>query len=170
MGFLDVAGLGNLFICSTHEKQRQGPHMFRGIQAFEARWIDLKSHHPTTKDDNTVIAHAMGQLIDQYQTPVQIERELPDHLQGLFRELALAYFQGYSPLSETEEQSSSTVAADVLSSDAKTCDISVAVEKVRVLARNAQRSDTSFWSSKALDPSEADTLIIQFPEGWPHCP
>ncbi|HEY9881648.1 MAG TPA: hypothetical protein V6D29_24565 [Leptolyngbyaceae cyanobacterium] len=140
--------------------------MLTGIQAFEARWIDLKSHHPTTKDDNTVIAHAMGQLIDQYETPLQIERELPDHLQKLFRELAQAYFQGYSPLSEAEEPGISVV-TEVLSSGAKTCDISIAVEKVKVLARNARRSDSPS-SSKPVELSEADTLIIEFPEGWPH--
>ncbi|HEY9763846.1 MAG TPA: hypothetical protein V6D07_15045 [Trichocoleus sp.] len=141
--------------------------MLTGIQAFEARWIDLRSHHPTTKDDNTVIAHAMGQLIDQYQTPIQIERELPDHLQGLFRELAQAYFQGYSPLSETDGQNLALTKANVLSSGEKTCDISIAVEKVKVLARNSQRPETSS-SRRPVELSEADTLIIEFPEGWPH--
>lgn len=64
-----------------------------GIQAFEARWRALTKDHPTTKNDNTAIAQAMAQLIDQYQSPQQVEAALPEHLKLLFRELAIAYFR-----------------------------------------------------------------------------
>ncbi|MBD0334429.1 MAG: hypothetical protein ICV62_02975 [Cyanobacteria bacterium Co-bin13] len=140
------------------------------MQAFEARWLDLRGHHPTTRDDNTVIAHAMGQLIDQYQPPVQVENALPEHLKGLFRELAFAYFRGYVPDSETavaeltgaQPRSNSPARAN---SDQR--EISAAVEKVRALAQKALCSVHPSRGCCPDNPNEADTLIIEFPEGWP---
>lgn len=145
--------------------------MLRGIQAFEARWLTLVSQHPTTRDDNTVIAHAMGQLIDQYQTPVQVEGDLPEHLKGLFRELAMAYFRGYVPESSTgviRENLTPPPPRPPLEHPAQP-DIAVAIEKVRALARSARCSVNARPGCRPDDPSEAETLIIEFPDGWP-CP
>ncbi|HEY9736563.1 MAG TPA: hypothetical protein V6D06_09780 [Trichocoleus sp.] len=154
--------------------------MLTGIQAFEARWLDLRGQHPTTRNDNTVIAHAMGQLIDQYETPAQIEEALPDHLRGLFRELAIAYFQGYRPAADKaidppSESCPEPPSSPVSSHQAKTPDaadphqreISAAVEKVRNLAQSTRCVNNATRGCRPDDPSEAETLIIEFPEGWP---
>ena len=71
--------------------------MLREMQAFQACWIDLKDDYPTSREDNTLIAQAMGQLVDRYHKPEEIENSLPEYLQPLFRRLAVAYFQGYEP-------------------------------------------------------------------------
>lgn len=71
--------------------------MLVGIQAFEACWTELRGQYPTSAADNTLIAHAMGRLIDRYETPVAAENNLPTNLRTLFRELAKAYFHGYEP-------------------------------------------------------------------------
>lgn len=71
--------------------------LLRELEAFEACWLDLKDQYPTSRQDNTLIAHAMGQIVDLVEKPDQVERSLPDHLKILFRRLAIAYFQGYIP-------------------------------------------------------------------------
>ena len=144
-----------------------GEIMLRGVQAFEARWLAVRSQHPTTRDDNTVIAHAMGQLIDQYQTPAQIETELPDHLKSLFRELATAYFRGYIPAQEAAAEPAAAPVTVAHGADHTHREISAAVEKVRTLAQNSRCSVNAGPKCRPDDPSEAETLIIEFPEGWP---
>lgn len=78
--------------------------MLVGIQAFEACWTELRGHYPTSAADNTLIAHAMGRLIDRYETPVAAENTLPTNLRTLFRELAKAYFHGYEPKRDLERE------------------------------------------------------------------
>ncbi|MBD0267216.1 MAG: hypothetical protein ICV77_02870 [Cyanobacteria bacterium Co-bin8] len=110
----------------------------------------------------------MGQLIDQYQTPVQIEAELPEQLKGLFRELATAYFRGYAPVQEIVVDPAVALAVAAHAADPVNREISAAVEKVRALAQNCRCSVNAGPRCRPEDPSEAETLIIEFPEGWPH--
>jgi hypothetical protein len=151
--------------------------MLRELQAFEACWLDLKDSYPTSQQDNTLIAHAMGQLVDAFKPPTAIEQELPDHLQILFRRLALAYFQGYFPARSgslksaprhPSEQTAGAPAVDRVS-PSETCPaIVAAVDQVRELALQAQER---MRLSRAAHPTNAslnelETLIIKFPDYW----
>ena len=70
--------------------------MIKGIQAFEACWMNLRRSYPTGPAQNLMIAQAMGQVTDHYGTAEEIERTLPTDLQVLFRTLIHAYFHGYA--------------------------------------------------------------------------
>jgi hypothetical protein len=148
--------------------------MLRELQAFEACWLDLKDIYPTSQQDNTLIAHAMGQLVDALKQPTEIEQELPDHLQILFRRLALAYFQGYFPAracslkslpSHSDEPPTQPPAVD---DETATCPaIEAAVDQVRTLARQAQdRMRMSRGHPGNTSLNELKTLIIEFPDYW----
>jgi hypothetical protein len=140
--------------------------LLREMQAFQACWMDLKDDYPTSREDNTLIAQAMGQLVDRYQKPQEIEASLPDYLQPLFRRLALAYFQGYEP-HDTH---------GVPGNDAETnCGsqgvhqnqaIAAAVGKVQWLAQRARHNHQEVRQAKDKPFSEMDTLIIEIPEHW----
>lgn len=167
--------------------------LLRELEAFEACWFDLKDTYPTTRQDNTLIAHSMGQMVDLVEKPDQVEKSLPDHLKILFRRLAIAYFQGYIP-----RQSRSSAAPPMLvappvrpvatatavkappetlqkqeiSATRQKQEISAAVEQVRVLANQAQaRLRQSKVSRDGSVPAgfsmeDLDTLIVNFPEHW----
>jgi hypothetical protein len=139
-----------------------------GIQAFEARWRALTKDHPTTKNDNTAIAQAMAQLIDQYQSPQQVEAALPEHLKLLFRELAIAYFQGCRlGLGASNWAGDAAPAAIAEPPPAAAVEIAPAVEQVRRLCQQHRRATAAHNRASAEDPSETETLIIEFPNGWP---
>lgn len=148
--------------------------MLRGIQAFEARWLDLRQIHPTTRDDNTLIAHAMGQLVDQYASPVLIESNLPEHLRLLFRDLAVAYFHGYVPMEPVPASTAVCSLADPPHQAAvppdqpksSKAEIAAAVAQVKALAQRASQRKRRSSSQSAANPSEEDTLIIDFPQEW----
>jgi hypothetical protein len=140
--------------------------MLRELKAFEACWLDLKDVYPTSGQDNMLIAHAMGQLVDCLAKPNQVEQDLPSHLQGLFRRLALAYFQGYSA---TERQAAAAVVTLPVPQPCshgdrqRRQDISAAVERVKTLARQTQsRMCTSRGQAFQCVTSEMETLIIHF--------
>jgi hypothetical protein len=146
--------------------------MLRELQAFEACWLDLKDTYPTSQQDNTLIAHAMGQLVDSLKKPAEIEQDLPDHLQILFRRLALAYFQGYFPsrkcsLKAAPEKAHLSVTVSP-PPPVKCPEISAAVARVKTLAQQAQeRMEKSRAKRRnAEDFHEMETLIIEFPEHW----
>lgn len=111
-----------------------------------------------------LIAHAMGQLVDCLAKPTQIERDLPSHLQGLFRRLALAYFQGYSAAEEPFEAAPLPVPQPCPRSDRqRRQEISAAVERVKALAQQTQaRLCTSRGQAAQCATSEMETLIIEF--------
>lgn len=136
-----------------------------GIQAFEARWRALTSAHPTTRNDNTAIAQAMAQLIEQYQSPQQVEAALPDNLKPLFRELAIAYFQGCRSGYEASDQAGAPAIAEPTPLAA--VEIAPAVEQVRRLGQQHRMAVAARSRASAEDPSETETLIIEFPHGWP---
>jgi len=52
--------------------------MLRELAGFEACWLDLKDIYPTTRQDNRLITHAMGQLVDGLEKPAQVEQAMPD--------------------------------------------------------------------------------------------
>ena len=150
--------------------------LLRELDAFAACWLDLRDQYPTSREDNTLIAHAMGQIVDLVEKPDHVEQALPDHLKILFRRLALAYFQGYIPQS-TPLPVRLPVAVDspsppptAPSGSVQTRDISAAVEHVRRLAHQAQsRLQQSTISRHCLDPDgcsieEMETLIVDFPD------
>ncbi|MGG6237203.1 hypothetical protein ACQ4N7_01075 [Nodosilinea sp. AN01ver1] len=145
--------------------------MLRELEAFEACWLDLKDIYPTSGQDNTLIAHAMGQLVDLLEKPAQVEHDLPDHLKTLFRRLALAYFQGYS----REAGEAEVTVADCLptappcpvSDRQRRQEISAAVERVKALAQKTQsRMCTARGQATQCALSELETLVIEFPEHW----
>ncbi|HZG37827.1 MAG TPA: hypothetical protein VEZ50_04020 [Nodosilinea sp.] len=149
--------------------------MLRELEAFEACWLDHKDVYPTSGQDNMLISHAMGQLVDLLEKPAQVERDLPDHLKGLFRRLALAYFQGYSPNQgkvKVEVASSAPVPVPVpppcpRSDRQRRQEISAAVEQVKALAQQTQaRMCAARGGATHCVPSELETLIIEFPEHW----
>jgi hypothetical protein len=162
--------------------------LLRELQAFEACWLDLKDTYPTSRQDNTLIAHAMGQIVDLVEKPDQVEKSLPDHLKILFRRLAIAYFQGYIPRHASSTRVSpgainALAGPRVATVDAATVvkappeqiqkqEISAAVEQVRQLARQAQtRIQQSHRGRDCPMPAgcsiaEMDTLIVDFPEHW----
>ncbi|PSN18875.1 hypothetical protein C7271_10265 [filamentous cyanobacterium CCP5] len=138
--------------------------MLTGIQAFEACWLALRDQHPTSPEENRLIVQAMGQLVDNYAPPQVIEDTLPQHLCPLFERLATAYFHGYLP-AQNGTVSISVAEPTHSSSQGTRQDISAAVQRVRHLAQQMNLQHASrLRSSTPL--SEADTLIINFPEGW----
>ncbi|MBE9136338.1 hypothetical protein IQ254_03820 [Nodosilinea sp. LEGE 07088] len=144
--------------------------MLRELDAFEACWLDLKDIYPTSGQDNRLITHAMGQLVDLLEKPAQVEQDLPDHLKILFRRLALAYFQGYFP----REARQNTAPADTSTTPPNpSCDrqqrreISAAVSQIKALAQKTQARLRQKHNSDAQTPaSEMETLIIEFPDHW----
>jgi hypothetical protein len=161
--------------------------LLRELEAFEACWLDLKDTYPTSRQDNTLIAHAMGQIVDFVEKPDQVEKSLPDHLKILFRRLAIAYFQGYIPRQSRPVQARAvrpaagpvtttatlaTVTAKAPPEQVQKQEISAAVEQVRRLANQAQaRMQQSQVNRNCPIPAgcsitEMDTLIVEFPEHW----
>ncbi len=161
--------------------------LLRELEAFEACWLDLKDTYPTSRQDNTLIAHAMGQIVDFVEKPDQVEKSLPDHLKILFRRLAIAYFQGYIPRQSCPTPASpkpikpatAPVAATAALATAKAPpeqvqkqEISAAVEQVRQLANQAQarmqrsRGNRNCPVPAGCSVAEMDTLIVDFPEHW----
>ncbi|MBE9159743.1 hypothetical protein IQ265_23330 [Nodosilinea sp. LEGE 06152] len=145
--------------------------MLRELEAFEACWLDLKDIYPTSGQDNTLIAHAMGQLVDLLEKPARVEQNLPSHLKTLFRQLALAYFRGYSR--EAGEAEAALVDRSPVSPPCPTSDrqrrqeISAAVERVKALAQKTQsRMCTARGQVTHCALSELETLVIDFPEHW----
>ncbi|MFH7242515.1 MAG: hypothetical protein ACHWZW_06645 [Spirulina sp.] len=161
--------------------------LLRELEAFEACWLDLKDTYPTSRQDNTLIAHAMGQIVDLVEKPDQVEKSLPDHLKILFRRLAIAYFQGYIPRQSRPAPASPRPTVPPVAATAATLapataqappeqvqkqEISAAVEQVRQLANQAQaRMQRSQVNRNCPVPAgcsiaEMDTLIVEFPEHW----
>ncbi len=145
--------------------------MLRELEAFEACWLDLKDIYPTSGPDNTLIAHAMGQLVDLLEKPAQVEHDLPNHLKTLFRQLALAYFQGYSrEAGEAEAARTDRFSVSPPCSDSdrqRRQDISAAVDRVKALAQKTQiRMCTARGQVTHCALSELETLVIEFPEYW----
>ncbi len=140
--------------------------MLREMQAFQACWMDLTDDYPTSREDNTLIAQAMGQLVDRYQTPQDVEESLPDYLRPLFRRLALAYFQGYEPQTPTDGNFRHFSAAHTDQDDHQQQAIAAAVDKVQWLAQRARYQHQSVGQSQEPTFSEMDTLIIEIPEHW----
>lgn len=162
--------------------------LLRELEAFEACWFDLKDTYPTSRQDNTLIAHAMGQIVDLVEKPDQVEKSLPEHLKILFRRLAIAYFQGYIPRHLTSASAlpqaknpaaGSGVATVAAATELKAPpeqiqkqEIFAAVEQVRRLASQAQaRIQQSQVGRDCPMPAgcsiaDMDTLIVDFPEHW----
>ncbi|HSM83187.1 MAG TPA: hypothetical protein VLS96_15975 [Nodosilinea sp.] len=144
--------------------------MLRELKAFEACWLDLKDVYPTNAQDNMLIAHAMGQLVDFLEKPALVERDLPAHLKQLFRRLALAYFQGYTPETRPAMVAVAPRPAPIscpLSDCQRRQEISAAVDRVKVLAQQTQtRISTARGQTAQCPMSEMETLIIEFPEHW----
>lgn len=165
--------------------------LLRELEAFEACWLDLKDQYPTNRQDNTLIAHAMGQMVDLVEKPDQVEQSLPDHLRILFRRLAIAYFQGYIPhpaqamtalagLKPGSADAPARVATAIQTPPApvpspdqqQKQDISAAVEQVRQLASQAQARLQQAKVSRACPVpagcriEEMETLIVDFPDHW----
>lgn len=167
--------------------------LLRELEAFEACWLDLKDTYPTSRQDNTLIAHAMGQIVDLVEKPDQVEQSLPEHLKILFRRLAIAYFQGYIPrhahplaqpvplAKPAKTVTAPTAVQEVppevlpkrdLSPSLQKQEISAAVEQVRRLANQAQtRMQRSQVNRDCPVPAgcsiaDMDTLIVDFPEHW----
>lgn len=136
--------------------------MLRELPAFQACWLDLKDKYPTTREDNTLIAHALGQILEGYDRPGAVEAALPDHLKILFRRLALAYFQGYFPARAKQANSPSYSTP----AESSCPEIAAAVAQVRVLAQQARQRLKQSPSGQTLAPSEMDTLVIEFPDHW----
>jgi hypothetical protein len=143
--------------------------MLREIQAFQACWLDLKDVHPTSREENTLIAQAMGQLVDGYQKPEYIEGSLPEQLKVLFRRLALAYFQGYYPRPPAKPGTMPRAGAptgDHHPDQTQQQDIVNAVERVKQLAQQSRQSLQRSRADQGKSFSEMDTLIIAIPEHW----
>jgi hypothetical protein len=144
--------------------------MLRELDAFEACWLDLKDIYPTNGQDNMLIAHAMGQLVDLLAKPAQVEQDLPDHLKDLFRRLALAYFQGYRP-GDGRQGAAMMARLPITLPPQDQCqrrqDISAAVSQVKALAQKTQaRIRQGRGQASPVPMSEMETLIIEFPEHW----
>lgn len=140
--------------------------LLREMQAFQACWMDIKDDYPTSRKDNTLIAQAMGQLVDRYQKPQEIEAALPDYLRPLFRRLALAYFQGYEPRAVADGEGADATTGDCTRADSQHRDIAAAVDKVQWLAQRARHSTQDARQAPGNPFSEMDTLIIEIPEHW----
>lgn len=144
--------------------------MLRELPAFQACWLDLKDRYPTNREDNTLIAHALGQILDGYDRPASVEAALPDHLKILFRRLALAYFQGYFP-AVAGDPNSGVVKPPVTPAapwpgQSPCPDIAAAVAQVRVLAQQARLRMQQSSTGQTMAASEMDTLVIEFPDHW----
>lgn len=144
--------------------------MLRELDAFEACWLDLKDVYPTSGTDNMLIAHAMGQLVDLLEKPAQVEQALPNHLKSLFRQLALAYFQGYFP-GAARQGAAISVRLPTTPPPQGTCqrrqDISAAVSQVKALAQKTQaRIRQGRGQAAQIAMSEMETLVLDFPEHW----
>ncbi|PZV13234.1 MAG: hypothetical protein DCF21_14435 [Leptolyngbya sp.] len=142
--------------------------MLRELDAFEACWLDLKDVYPTSGTDNMLIAHAMGQLVDLLEKPAQVEQALPNHLKSLFRQLALAYFQGYFPGAARQGAAMIVgVPAPPQGDRLRRQDISAAVSQVKALAQKTQaRIRQGRGQAAQITMSEMETLVIDFPEYW----
>lgn len=141
--------------------------MLRELDAFEACWLDLKDVYPTSGTDNMLIAHAMGQLVDLLEKPTQVEQALPNHLKSLFRQLALAYFQGYFPGAARQGAAMSAKVPPPPPPQGdrqRRQDISAAVSQVKALAQKNQARLRQGRGQVAM--SEMETLVIDFPEYW----
>lgn len=136
--------------------------MLRELAAFEACWLDLKDTYPTSRQDNTLIAHAMGQLVDGLEKPAQVEQAIPQHLQTLFRQLAMAYFQGYRP-QVPSPVGSDAQAGQVAEADTHTVEISAAVDRVRLLAQQSRSRLGTLCGTQGCSFAEMETLVIEFP-------
>jgi hypothetical protein len=144
--------------------------LLREMQAFQACWMDLKDDYPTNREDNTLLAQAMGQLVDCYQKPQEVEESLPDYLKPLFRRLAVAYFQGYEPRRrvdiDLETGIGETLDNAPESDGTQHQAIVAAVEKVRWLAQRSRETQPAANKAQPQTFSEMDTLIIEIPEHW----
>lgn len=134
--------------------------LLREIDAFEACWLDLKDTYPTTRADKTLIAQAMGQLVDRrYQSPAAVEAALPLHLRGLLRQLAVAYFQGYTPHPPLPASPPPLPLPPPCQKEA----ISDAVAQVRRLADLAQQRLLASGRCTA-DRIDFETLVVEMPD------
>ncbi|MGF1568644.1 MAG: hypothetical protein ACFCVD_11340 [Nodosilinea sp.] len=144
--------------------------MLREIQAFEACWHDLKTQHPTSREEKTLIAHAMGQLVDAYQKPAQVEGDLPDHLKILFRRLALAYFQGYFSQPPRPDLAGATTqgnpARQNQALESGGDDITAVVSQIKQLADRARRRLEASHQGQSIAPEDMETLVVEFPDHW----
>jgi len=132
--------------------------LLREIDAFEACWLDLKDTHPTTRADKTLIAQAMGQLVDRrYQSPAAVEAALPLHLRDLLRQLAVAYFQGYTPRPPAEAPPLP------VPPPCQKAAISDVVDQVRRLASQAQQRLIASGRC-AADRVDFETLVVDLPD------
>ena len=115
-----------------------------------------------------LIAHAMGQLVDLLEKPAQVEQALPNHLKSLFRQLALAYFQGYFPGAAHQGAAMIVgVPAPPQGDRLRRQDISAAVSQVKALAQKTQARIRQGREQPAqIAMSEMETLVIDFPEYW----
>ncbi|MDJ0707438.1 MAG: hypothetical protein QNJ46_29540 [Leptolyngbyaceae cyanobacterium MO_188.B28] len=147
--------------------------MLKGIQAFDACWLHLRSLYPTGRAENLMIAQAMGQVTDRYGTVEEVEQALPKDLKVLFRKLVHAYFHGYpvnSPPTEASgkgsmpKQSQSiepTQKADAnIYGESKKASIKPSL--VQKILRKRRLRDHAFSLS---DPNESATLILENPFG-----
>ena len=144
--------------------------MVKGIQAFNACWIKLRSFYPTGRAQNLKIAQAMGRVIDHYGTVEEIEQTLPIDLKGLFRELVHAYFHGYRVNSTSPVISSQAVISDRIQTikAPQTSQTNGETEQAvisgkPVLADKGFRNRRRVHDSRLLHPNEAETLIIETP-------
>jgi hypothetical protein len=145
--------------------------MLRELEAFEACWLDLKDTYPTSSQDNILITHAMGQLVDLLEKPAQVEQNLPDHLKVLFRQLALAYFQGYLPQAERPSEAHSpqpvVPQSPPPSDQQRRQEITTAVNRIKTLAQKTEaRLQQHRGQTRPCPLSEMETLVIDFPEHW----
>ena len=143
--------------------------MIKGIQAFNACWLRLRSLYPTGRAENLMIAQAMGRVTDHYGSVEEIEQTLPSNLKSLFRKLAHAYFHGYPVDSKTTEtssaaaianrtqQSESTRKSQLNRAPAITHDSGKAA-LVKKLLQNRLRRGHDFCLT---NPNESATLIIE---------
>jgi len=136
------------------------------MQAFQACWIDLKDDYPTSREDNTLIAQAMGQLVDRYHKPEEIENSLPEYLQPLFRRLAVAYFQGYEPRTRGSVEAVDTAVDAESQPVGQQREIVAAVNTMQWLAQRARHESQQARRVGEQTFSEMDTLIIEIPEHW----
>ena len=145
--------------------------MIKGIQAFEACWMNLRASYPTGPAQNLMIAQAMGKVTDCYGTAEEIERTLPTDLQTLFRTLIHAYFNGYAVKSLPAEKSRLSAISDrnqpikstqksQLSGGASRADASGKPTQPNKTAQHTRRNNQDFWGTNR---NEADTLIIELP-------
>lgn len=145
--------------------------MIKGIQAFEACWMQLRSMYPTDQDQNLMIAQAMGQVTDCYGTVEEVEQTLPVELRDLFRKLIHAYFHGYAINGATSVNSNDAVipVPNQLEKSIQNCQ--TASEKERVdnsgkspdIDKLGRRPRRRFDDFRLANLHEADTLILEIP-------